>query len=444
MDNVWAHAQIISAYSAAPLSFQDKDAGHEFLATLERLPQVKGARLYDKQGQVFATYERHEGQTKLPEAPPRQGHSFAGGHLSLSKPVVHRGENLGTLLIVYDMSEFYDRILRNLVILVFAAMAATGIAFVLAVRLKEALTKPMASLVAVVRHVGQNKDYSLRVPVHAEDEIGELSRAFNQSLDQIQRGELALQAANEELRRRNQEMEQFVYSVSHDLKSPLVTSKGFLGLLKGDIERNEPQRLPRFAMRIEDAADRMVGSIDDLLALSRIGRVPTTPEPLAVSQLVREVFDTYSHPIAEKAITVSIEPRMPTILADKKLMVHLLDNLIGNAIKYACDGTNPAIRVGFKGTKDQAQFFVQDRGPGIASEYQEYIFGLFQRLDSGKEGTGVGLATVRRIAESMGGRAWVESEPGHGATFWIALPLSLVVREESAAPSVSILTAMRA
>ncbi len=239
---------------------------------------------------------------------------------------------------------------------------------------------------------------------------------------QRKKAELDLQLAQYELTKRHTEMEQFIYTVSHDLKSPLVTMQGFASHLRADLVQKRFDRMEDFVQRINQAADRMKMLIDELLELSRIGRFVAPFERIAVSDLVREIADRYRDEIAAKGMTVVIAPDMPTIAADKNRMNQVFENLMVNALKYAGNSAQPRVEIGARQDVGEARFFVRDNGPGIAAEYHEKIFRLFQRLDSRSEGTGVGLAIVKRVIEFHGGRVWVESSPGQGATFWLSLP----------------------
>jgi signal transduction histidine kinase len=179
--------------------------------------------------------------------------------------------------------------------------------------------------------------------------------------------------------------------------------------------------------RLERAAGRMNDLINDLLQLSRIGRVTHQAEPVDVGQLVREIADYLQPRLEEAGATLDIAPDLPSVMADRVRLSEVFDNLLTNAIKYGCDGPNPRITMGSQIMEGEVRFFVRDNGPGIPADYHDRIFGLFQRLDSSREGTGVGLAIVARILQVLGGRAWVESAPGTGAAFWIALPAAAIV-----------------
>jgi len=163
------------------------------------------------------------------------------------------------------------------------------------------------------------------------------------------------------------------------------------------------------------------------LKLSRIGTVANDLQPVRLRQVTEELVRKHAPELEAKDTAVSLElsEDQPTVLADRNRVVEVLDNLIVNALKYACAGPEPRIVIGSETAGREVRLFVKDNGPGIEEEHHEKIFGLFQRLDDGKEGTGVGLAIVKRIMEVHGGRVWVESAIGEGATFWLAFPAAV-------------------
>jgi chemotaxis methyl-accepting protein methylase/signal transduction histidine kinase len=233
--------------------------------------------------------------------------------------------------------------------------------------------------------------------------------------------------ANANLEQKNRELAEFVAIVSHDLKSPLVTIGGMLGLLKEELQ---DERLVAAGELIATAEETVVGMrdmIDDLLKLSRIGTVAMDLQPVGLSQVAEELVRKHAPELAEKDTAVSLEfsEDQPTVRADRNRLVEVLDNLIVNVLKYACDGPEPRITIGSETVDREVRLFVKDNGPGIGKEQHEKIFGLFQRLDVSQEGTGVGLAIVKRIMEVHGGRVWVESAIGEGATFWLAFPAAV-------------------
>lgn len=226
-----------------------------------------------------------------------------------------------------------------------------------------------------------------------------------------------------ELEAKNAELERFVYTVSHDLKSPLVTIVGFLGYLEEDIRRGNMEDLRKDVERIYLAAYKMQDLLKDLLELSRIGRTMNPPQAISFEELVKEALELTEGRLQEHGVRASIQPNLPTIRGDHKRLLELTQNLIDNAAKYMGDQAEPKIEIGHDGYENEKPIlFVRDNGMGIAPEYFERIFGLFNKLNPNSEGTGVGLALARRIVEFHGGRLWVESELGKGSTFYFTLP----------------------
>ncbi|MFQ5412627.1 MAG: ATP-binding protein, partial [Phycisphaerae bacterium] len=233
------------------------------------------------------------------------------------------------------------------------------------------------------------------------------------------RAAMELERSNIELERKNKEMEQFVYTVSHDLKSPLVTIQGFAGHMARDMKDGRSDRIEGYLQRIHKSSVRMARLIDDLLDLSRIGRITHATEPVDLNVLIRELEERHEDHLQSQRITLD---GMPLILADRERIAEVFDNLLTNAIKYGCDGEDARIKIGAVEETGEIRIFVRDHGPGIPPEYHDTVFQLFHRLDQSAEGTGVGLSIVKRIVEVHGGRVWIESECAEGATFWVALP----------------------
>ena len=229
---------------------------------------------------------------------------------------------------------------------------------------------------------------------------------------------------NKELESQNEELERFTYTVSHDLRSPLVTIRGFLGYLKQDAVSGDMTRFARDMTRIANAVDKMQTLLTELLELSRIGRVANPPESVPFGEILRETLDLLSGPLEAGNIRLTIKGDLPIVHVDRLRIAEVLQNLIGNAIKFMGDQLQPAIEVGTEGTDADGKpiFYVRDNGIGIEPKYHERIFGLFNRLDPTIEGTGIGLTLVKRIIEIHEGRIWVKSELGKGATFFFTLP----------------------
>ncbi len=225
-----------------------------------------------------------------------------------------------------------------------------------------------------------------------------------------------------ELETKNAELERFSYTVSHDLKSPLVTIRGFLGLLERDAADGDVKGMRRDAGRIRAATEVMGRLLDELLELSRIGRLVNPPEEVALTDLAREAVDLVDGSLKERGVEVIISPALPVVVGDRTRLLEVFQNLLENAAKYMGDQPSPRVEV-CSMDGDRNVCLVRDNGIGVDPRYHEKIFGLFERLSTDQDGTGVGLALVKRIIEVYGGRIWVESE-GHdrGSTFCFTVP----------------------
>ncbi len=221
-----------------------------------------------------------------------------------------------------------------------------------------------------------------------------------------------------ELQQKNAELERFTYTVSHDLKSPIITIKGFTGSLEKDLLKGNYERMAGDLKRVSDAADKMNDLLRDLLELSTIGRIIKTPETVDMNLLAADVLAQLAGPLKNHRVTVTAHPGLPTLCCDRRRMAEVLQNLLENAINYMGNQTEPLIQFGMREEAGKNIFFVQDNGIGIDEKFHRIIFGLFNKLDAESNGTGVGLALVKRIIEVHGGTVWVESEgEGFGSRF---------------------------
>ncbi len=226
----------------------------------------------------------------------------------------------------------------------------------------------------------------------------------------------------EELRRINEELERFSYTVSHDLRSPLVTIKGFMGLLREDLRDGNLEETEESMMRIENATDKMQQLLEDLLQLSRVGRIVNPYESFSMTTVALEAKELLFGMINKEKCDIYIEEDMPLVYADRSRTRELYQNLIENAIKFSKPNEKPKIKIYSTLRDGKTIFCVSDNGIGIPKEYQEKIFGLFNKLDSKSEGTGVGLSLVKHIVENHNGKVWIESDGNNaGARFCFTL-----------------------
>ena len=222
---------------------------------------------------------------------------------------------------------------------------------------------------------------------------------------------------------KNAELERFTYTASHDLKSPLITIKGFVGRLEADIGAGDVEGAARDMAYINGATDKIYRLLDELLRLARVGYSAKPSENIALSDLAREALELAEGGMRPDRTTVDIAPNLPVVRGDRVRLLEVFQNLLDNAIKFTRDEPHAHIEVGVRRDGDQPVYFVSDNGVGIDERHAKQVFDLFNRIDTSKEGTGVGLTVAKRVVEVHGGRIWVEPmESGHGSRFCFTLP----------------------
>ena len=233
--------------------------------------------------------------------------------------------------------------------------------------------------------------------------------------------QLKLEKVNSQLKSKNQEMEQFIYTVSHDLKSPLVTIGGFTKKLSDTLNKKIDEKQQHQLQRITANVNHMEGLLNDLLQLSRVIRQGIEPVEIDTKKLVKDVFYTLESEISSSQASIVLhEPLLP-IFGNQRLAFQCMQNLISNAIQYRDKNRLLKITISTTAKNNCIALNVQDNGIGIAEKYHNLIFNIFERLDVG-EGTGVGLAIVKTIMEKHSGKIELESEPGRGSTFSLYFP----------------------
>lgn len=248
-----------------------------------------------------------------------------------------------------------------------------------------------------------------------------LSKA-EQEIEKREQAEKEREAVIQKLKLKNQELDRFAVRVSHDLKTPLITLAGFLGYMEKDIKAGKYQQADRDFSQITAAAKTMGKFVDELLDLSRVGRIVNPPSDVAFDAIVQDALAAAEGILKAKQVRVKIEALFPFVHVDRARIVQVIQNLIANAVKFMGDQPQPVIRIGFEEIHGEHIFSVSDNGIGIAREHQERIFELFSKLDPNTDGIGIGLGLVKRIVETHGGRIWIESEgAGKGSTFKFTL-----------------------
>ncbi|HOU12097.1 MAG TPA: ATP-binding protein [Anaerolineae bacterium] len=259
------------------------------------------------------------------------------------------------------------------------------------------------------------------VPLHTADRF--LVIGVDHDITAQVRATQEREAMIKALEAKNSELERFTYTVSHDLKSPLITINGFVGFLVQDAMAGNVARVKEDAAYINAAVAKMQHLLSELLELSRIGRLMNPPAETSFQSIVQEAVELVHGRIVERGVEVEIVPGLPTVYGDRARLVEVVQNLLDNACKFMGDQSQPRIEIGIRQTGKEPVFYVRDNGIGIEPQYQDQVFELFNKLNSTSEGTGVGLALAKRIIETHGGKIWVESAgPGCGSTFCFTLP----------------------
>jgi signal transduction histidine kinase len=448
LKNLSTLGRVIAANSTASLAFANEADAREILAALRAEPHVVAAGLYDKDGRLFARYPASLPGDALPAAPQRDGYRFEEGYVVGLEPVMETGNpRLGTLYLKSDMKAV-DRTLRLSAAIAAGVMGISLLAaYFLAAVLQRRISQPILALAETAAAVSTRQDYSVRAPKLGDDELGTLTDAFNQMLGRIedQSRELRryateleqrvadrtheLQERNESLRRNaaellaaNTELDAFAYSVSHDLRAPLRSIDGFSQVLLEDYGGQLDEAGRDSLQRVRAASQRMATLIDDLLKLARVTRSEMRTEVVDLSRIAQDIATELHRSTPEREVEFAIAQGLEA-RGDPRLLRVALENLLRNSWKYTAKQPRPRVEFGSANGNGERVFMVRDNGAGFDMQYADKLFGVFQRLHSAAEfeGTGVGLATVRRIITRHGGRIWAESAVDRGATFYFTL-----------------------
>lgn len=421
--------RLVALNSTASLAFDSPDDARALLDALADEPHIVAAGLYDERGRLFAQYPDRLPPGVLPAAPGPDGYRFGATQVTGFEPVVQKTHRLGTLYLRVDSGAILKAWVSDSVgVAALTMVVAFAIAYALSRQLGRWISRPVLGLADTAKAVAERQDYSVRAVKRGRDELGLLTDAFNHMLTQIQRLnqnlEQRVQERTAQLEAANRELEAFSYSVSHDLRAPLRHIDGYAGMLRKHADAALDEKGRRFLNTISDSAKRMGQLIDDLLSFSRIGRSSLTRVDVDHDSLVAGVIKEGRYEgDGRPAITWEISP-LPSVRGDPALLRQVWANLIGNAVKYSGKNPHPRIAIASRAENGELVFSVSDNGVGFDMTYAGKLFGVFQRLHgvSEFEGTGIGLANVRRIVARHGGRTWAEGRVGEGATFYFSLP----------------------
>ena len=455
-------AQVIGDQSTAALAFDDPKTAAENLATLAGKPEITAAAIYAPDGTLFASYTRSDLGHALPAVRPKTtGAHFHNGRLEVYREIKQHRDSVGTIFLEASLDHMRAQLVRYVGIVASVIIVLMLATLLLSAGAQRAIADPILDLARVAQAVSERKDYSVRATRQGNDEIGRLIDTFNEMLVQIDESHNALQSANEALQRevaerqraeaslaahadmlelRNRELQEFAYVASHDLQEPLRAIQNFSERLRTKHAASLNEEAVDYLQRMQNAAGRMRVLIQDLLAFSR---VTTQGKPFVSTDLnaiVENVVADLSNRLEESGGRIEIG-KLPVIVADATQMRQLLQNLLGNALKFRREDEPSVVKVYSVETEEAGAvcLAVEDNGIGFDEKYCDRIFTPFQRLHNQRkyEGTGIGLAICRKIVERHGGGIVVRSAPGQGATFFITLPMSQTLPMSKATGAVS-------
>lgn len=434
-------ANIIAEVSAPALEFNDPVTGKENLELLRTRPIILRAALFTPEGRRFAEYAgQKEQDVTWPEVPVDiNDFTITGNRIAVWRGIIKDGRLLGTVYI-YASYEVQKRLVDYAIILACVMAAALGLATLVAIWLKGAITKPIFAVTDVARQVMQSRDFSLRAQQFSEDEIGVLVQAFNNMLGEVERRASALEASNQSLehemserqmaenalRLADRRKDEFLATLAHELRNPLAPLRNGLQILR--MQNNDPDALIQAQTIMERQLKQMVRLVDDLLDVSRIttGKLSIAKSQVDVRMVMRDAIETSSAFIEEcgHQLQVHMPDDAVWIEADPIRLAQVFSNLLNNAAKYTDSGG--LITFAAKVEEGKLSVSICDNGIGIAENMLNEIFSMFTQVDHSIErahaGLGVGLALSKRLIDLHGGTLIASSEgPGRGSIFCVRL-----------------------
>lgn len=320
---------------------------------------------------------------------------------------------------------------RNAVIA--ASVFATIFGIVFSILISRSITQPIEKITNTFKALAQG-DIDTNVPeLERKDEIGALARSadvFKSKNSETEKllaktKDLAveLDLNRQALEKSNDELEQFVYTVSHDLKSPLVTSSGFISMIQDLYKAGKQEQAFQKLDKVIAANERMGQLINDLLELSRVGRVDLDMELLDMNSIIQEFVEMQNEIITQEGVSLKIQSNLPAVFGNKSRILQIFENLFSNSLKYGkSDNSELEIELGSTEDKNGISLYFKDNGRGIDPEFHAKVFGLFSRLDNDKRGNGIGLAIVQKTMQFHNGKVWIDSKVGEGTCFWLYFP----------------------
>jgi signal transduction histidine kinase len=430
-------ANIVAGISIPALEFNDPQAARENLQLLRTRPMILGAAIFTAKGARFADYATGSSYRAPWPQPPEftDNYLVRGDQIVVWKRIARNGELLGVVYI-HAHYEANQRLSNYLIILAGVMFISLGLAMLIAIWLRGAVTKPLLAVTSVARSVMQSRDFTLRASRYTEDEIGVLADAFNDMLEEVARRASALEASNQSLgkemterqaaeaalREEDRRKDEFLATLAHELRNPLAPLTNGLNILK--LAKNNPEAAERAQLVMERQLKQMVRLVDDLLDISRLttGKLAINKAQVELQIVLTEAIELASSFIGAFGhdLTVNMPRESIYVEADALRLGQIFANLLNNAAKYTNPGGSLVLDVREHG--GELLVSITDNGIGIAPEMLQDIFKMFTQVDQSTEraraGLGVGLALSRHLAELHGYRLEAASPgPGLGSTF---------------------------
>ena len=443
-------SNVIIENATAPIEFGIKDGADKVLASLESIERISEAAIYVN-GTKFTHYSRKNIESRLPETEPKELETFSikDQILTYTQKAQINDTTAIKLIIYSDLKDYYTHFKNDLYFTIIFTISIIIISVFLAIRLQRIVSEPLLELSKVARDITEIDDYSERAKTYRNDEIGDLTTAFNLMLDQIQKRseelvrerkiaeekvteamEARKDALNEAIQRHEAESanklkSEFLANMSHEIRTPMNAILGFSELLTKEVEGSKAMN---YVNSINSSGKTLLSLINDILDLSKVeaGKIELEMSSVNIRNLFQEFKQVFNQKTKQKFIELNIEFADDTpecMLMEETRIRQILFNLIGNAVKFTDKGSI-TIKVSTKNnSSDKCDFYfsIQDTGIGIEKEKQDKIFEPFEQSSSQTTlkygGTGLGLAICKKLLDLMNGSISVESSPGHGSTF---------------------------
>ncbi len=448
-------AKLTGESSIVPLAFNDTTEANIALQYLKNIKSIDKAILFDADSFYFCSYySEKEFKTDVKKI-RKTGYFYSEGKLHLTEKISRDNHLYGFLFIEANTKQVKDQVYNFVWLSLVSISVMLIISYLLALYYQRKITSPILKLKKHADRVRDSHDYGLAIEKKSEDETGSLYDSFNHMLATINKHIQENDQSKEKIEKQHQELldsyekikqinydlilakkkaeesdelkSAFLANMSHEIRTPMNGIVGFSKLLTS--EKLDKAKKIKYSQIIRDSCDQLLSLVNDILDISKIetGQLQLFTSETNLNEFLSKIH-LFHQPIArDTGLSMKMIRGLPDdksmVVIDEQKMKQILDNLIGNALKFTSKGF---IHFGYRIDEDRIQFFVQDTGIGIEKKYQEQIFQRFGQADNIMKGitrgTGLGLSISKGLAELMGGKIWVESQPGQGATFYFTIP----------------------